>query len=106
MNPLSQYLVIGKLVALLGAIAIICFQSSQIHKWHLQSDGNALNAQHLQDALDGLAAQSKQQQATTQVVDHYITVTKPGLIRERVKIESAPLPGNCRTPQEVLNADI
>jgi anti-sigma28 factor (negative regulator of flagellin synthesis) len=25
---------IGKLIALLGAIAIICWQSSQIHKWH------------------------------------------------------------------------
>jgi hypothetical protein len=26
----------GKLVALLGAIAIICWQSSQIHRWHKQ----------------------------------------------------------------------
>jgi hypothetical protein len=33
-TPLSQYLMIGKLVALLGAIAIICWQSSQIHRWH------------------------------------------------------------------------
>jgi hypothetical protein len=34
LNPISQYLMIGKLVALLGAIALICWQSSQIHKWH------------------------------------------------------------------------
>jgi hypothetical protein len=37
MNPLSQYLMIGKLVALLGAIALICYQGSQIHKWHQHS---------------------------------------------------------------------
>jgi hypothetical protein len=34
MPALSQYLMIGKLVALLGAVAIICWQSSQIHRWH------------------------------------------------------------------------
>lgn len=35
-NPISQYLMIGKLIALLGAVAIICWQSSQIHRWHKQ----------------------------------------------------------------------
>jgi hypothetical protein len=29
---------IGKLVALLGAIALICWQSSQIHRWHTHYD--------------------------------------------------------------------
>ena len=35
---LRDYLAIGKLVALLGAIALLCFQSSQIHKWHGRYD--------------------------------------------------------------------
>ena len=58
-------------------------------------------------AISLLAGESKQQQqATTKTIDHYITVTKPGLIRERVKIETAPLPGNCKTPDAVLQADL
>lgn len=32
MNPLSQYLMIAKLLALLGAVGIICAQSSMIHR--------------------------------------------------------------------------
>lgn len=38
LSPLHQYLMIGKLVALLGCIALICFQSSQIHRWHKHFD--------------------------------------------------------------------
>jgi hypothetical protein len=32
LNPFSQYLAIGKLIAFLGAIGIICAQSSMIHR--------------------------------------------------------------------------
>jgi hypothetical protein len=32
LNPFSQYLAIGKLLAFLGAIGIICAQSSMIHR--------------------------------------------------------------------------
>lgn len=65
------------------------------------------HSRQLQAALDALAAESKRQQGEVEkVVDHYITVTKPGLIKEREKIVHAPLPGQCKTPQEVLNADI
>ena len=107
MNPLAPYFAMGKLIALLGAVALICWQSSAIHRARENvrhcNEAKAV----LQAKLDELGEQSKQQQqAVTKTVDHYITVTKPQLIREREKIESAPLPGNCRTPQEVLNADI
>jgi hypothetical protein len=34
MTPIREYLMIGKLLALLAAIALICWQSSQIHRWH------------------------------------------------------------------------
>jgi hypothetical protein len=35
---IRDYLAIGKLIALLGAIGLLCWQSSQIHKWHTQND--------------------------------------------------------------------
>lgn len=38
MNPLAPYLTIGKLVAILAAVGIICWQSSQIHRWHTKYD--------------------------------------------------------------------
>lgn len=36
MNPLAPYVAMAKLIALLGAMAIICWQSSQVHRWHKQ----------------------------------------------------------------------
>jgi hypothetical protein len=50
MTPLSQYLMIGKLVAILGAIALICFQSQQIHKWHEHSLGLSATLERINDA--------------------------------------------------------
>lgn len=62
-------------------------------KWHSQ--------------LIAIGQQSKvQQKEVTKTVDHYITVEKPVVRREVEKIETAPLPGNCRDPQEVLDADV
>jgi hypothetical protein len=54
-----------------------------------------------------LAAQSKVEiQQVTKTVDHYITVTKPVVRKLVQQIETAPLPGHCVTPKEVLNADV
>ena len=47
-----------------------------------------------------------QQQQVTKVIEHYSTVEKPVIRTEVQKIESAPLPGNCRSPKEVLGADV
>ena len=54
-----------------------------------------------------LQSESKaQQQQSGKVIEHYITVEKPVIRTEVQKIESAPLPGNCRSPKEVLGADV
>jgi hypothetical protein len=61
----------------------------------------------LQSQLDTLGRESKRKQQTvTKVIDHYLTVVKPE-VRTRVeKILTAPLPGNCRTPDAVLQEDL
>ena len=47
MNPLAPYFAMGKLIALLGAVALICWQSSQIARWHRQF--NSEHEAHLRD---------------------------------------------------------
>jgi hypothetical protein len=98
-NPLSQYLMIGKLVALLGCIALICWQSSQIHRWHKQAVG-------LSAKLEALSTAKNEQQIVTR--DNIKVVTK--LVHDadgKAKaVEQAPVPGGCVTKPEVMNADI
>lgn len=54
-----------------------------------------------------LAAQSNVRiKYVSKVVDHYVTVTKPVIQKQVEKIESAPLPGHCKTPKEVIDADV
>lgn len=43
---------------------------------------------------------------TERVVTEYRTVTVPRVEREVVRIETAPLPGECRTPDAVMGADL
>jgi hypothetical protein len=61
MTPLSQYLMIGKLAALLGAVAIICWQSSQIHRWHKHYE-----SEHTARLADRAAYERAQKQADAQ----------------------------------------
>src|SRR5690242_15832884 len=67
---LSQYLAIGKLVGILAAVAIICWQSSQIHKWHQQSDHCAdarrLDRQSYETAQNDAAAKNREQVAAVE----------------------------------------
>jgi hypothetical protein len=49
---------IGKLIALLGAIALICWQSSQIHRWHKQYE-----SEHIGRMTDRAAYEQAQKQA-------------------------------------------
>jgi hypothetical protein len=59
------------------------------------------------DLINRLREESKKQQKQVgNVVDHYVTVTKPE-VRERVRvIESAPLKGGCQTPDAVMEAGV
>ena len=59
------------------------------------------------DVQRRLIAQSKvQQKQVTKVIDHYVAVEKPVIRKEVQRIETAPLPGGCKTPQPVLEADV
>jgi predicted negative regulator of RcsB-dependent stress response len=90
---------IGKLVALLGAIALICYQGSQIHKWHQHS--LALSAK-----LDAISSKRNEQKIETAERIKVVTRTIHEADGKARVIEAAPLPGNCKSPKEVLNADI
>ena len=109
-NPLSQYLMIGKLIALLGCVALICWQSSQIHRWHKQAVGLSAKLQaqvvSLNAELTKLSTAKNEQQIVTR--DNIKVVTK--LVHDadgKAKaVEQAPVPGGCVTKPEVMNADI
>lgn len=98
-SPISQYLMIGKLVALLGAIAIICYQSSQIHRWHKQAEG-------LSEKLQQISDKRNEQKIITRDRIKVVTKTIHDADQKAKVIETAPLPGGCRTPSQVLDADV
>jgi hypothetical protein len=52
---IKEYLAIGKLLSILAAVALICWQSSQIHRWHKHYDSE--HAAHLADNASYRAAQ-------------------------------------------------
>ena len=59
------------------------------------------------EAQRKLIEQSKvQQKQVTKVIDHYVTVEKPVIRKEVQRIETAPLKGNCQTPDLVMGADV
>lgn len=97
-------------LAELACIALMLFAgwaylgklTEQRHANHLQTQLNSALGE-----LNRLREQSKaQQKEVGRTVDHYITVEKPVIRKEVERIESAPLPGNCRTPDAVRNADV
>src|SRR6185503_12763049 len=89
-------------LALFGAVQTVRVWSEQRHSAKVEKQLSETVA-----LVNQLRAQSKQQQQTvTKTIDHYITVTKPEVRTIAQKIEAAPLPGGCKTPQAVLDADV
>ena len=60
---LKAYLAMGKLVALLLAIGLICYQSSQIHKWHKQADAQSAARQRDRDSYEAAQKQAEVKKA-------------------------------------------
>jgi hypothetical protein len=89
-------------LALFGAVQTIRVKTEQRHARKVEAQLSKAT-----DLINRLREESKKNQAEVgKVVDRYVTVTKPE-VRERVRvIESAPLPGGCRSPKEVLDADV
>lgn len=57
-----------------------------------------------QKKLEEESARRKEQ--TGKVIERYIRVEKPKADRDARRVETAKLPGNCRTPDEVRSADL
>lgn len=101
---LREYLAIGKLIALLGAIGLLCFQSSQIHHWHTQYDAEhsgrmadrAAYAQAQKDAAQANKAQvakveQQQQKVTSDVESDY--QRKLDALRRELRAQPKAAPG-------------
>jgi hypothetical protein len=71
---------IGKLVALLAATALICWQSSQIHRWHKQYEH-----EHIGRMTDRAAYEQAQKQAEAKNLAHVETENR---LREQISEES------------------
>lgn len=91
-----------------GALLILClieFSALKLEQRHsAKLDRQLRNCAEVQRRL---VEQSKaQQKQVGKVIDHYITVDRPVIRKEVQRIESAPLKGNCQTPDLVMGADV
>lgn len=68
---IKAYLAMAKLVGLLILISIVCYQSSQIHKWHTQADKQAAAR-----IADRLLYEAAQKQAEAQNLAHIAQIEK------------------------------
>ena len=100
LGPLWKW--IGGGLLFLTLILGIALQVEKRHSRKLSERNTVLTQK-----LDELAKRSKETQAQTkQVITRYQKITVPK-VEERVRIvEKAPLPGQCRTPAEVMRAEI
>lgn len=106
MNPLSSYLMIGKLLALLAAIGIICGMNSQIHRAREALRHCNQAKAELQAELDRISSERNQQQIVTR--DRFIVkdrIVHDGAVRAE-KVETAPVVPGCKTPPQVMGADL
>ena len=102
LKSLNGWQLVCLALALFGAVQTVRVWSEQRHSAKVEKQLSETVA-----LVNQLRAQSKvQQQTVTKTIDHYITVTKPEVRTIVQKIESAPLPGGCKTPQAVLEADV
>jgi hypothetical protein len=102
LKSLNGWQLVCLALALFGAVQTVRVWSEQRHSAKVEKQLSETVA-----LVNQLRAQSKQQQQTvTKTIDHYITVTKPEVRTIVQKVESAPLPGGCKTPQAVLDADV
>ena len=98
--PILTWLRMAPYLVILALIAWSVHLSDSRDKWKA-------NARAAYAKLDQLAEQSREtRKATERVITQYKTITVPKVERIVERIESAPLPGNCRTPNEVLQADL
>ena len=89
-------------LAIFGAVQTIRLATEQRHARKIETQ-----LVKCTDAQRKLAEQSKaQQKDVARVIDHYVTVEKPVVQRVVERIESAPLPGNCKTPAPIMELDI
>ena len=102
LKSLNGWQLVCLALALFGAVQTVRVWSEQRHSAKVEKQLSETVA-----LVNQLRAQSKQQQGeVTKVITRYQTVTKPEVRTIVQKIESAPLPGGCKTPQEVLDADV
>lgn len=88
-------------VAIFALIQHFTIAGERRHSAKLQSQLTAVT-----DQLRAISTKRNEQKTETQTrIDHVKVITKAADDHAKV-IENAPLPGNCRSPKEILDADI
>ena len=92
------------------SIGLACFalvQHFQLAGERRHSHKVELQLRKATETLDRLSKESAaKQKQVTKTITRYVTVDKPKAEREAERIDRAALPGQCKTPGEVLQADI
>ena len=95
----------GLAVAAVLSIMLVAAKMDARH-WHKQADQNARIAANYKAQLDRISSEKQTQKIVTQTKVETVTKMVKVADDKARKVETAPLPGNCKTPAEVLNADI
>lgn len=96
--------------ALLAALVVQTVRIEGFKVWPLSFDGLKKEAKDAKDALrklkdEGKRASDEQKDTTARnVIVYRDRIVNGGKVAER--IEQAPLPGGCRTPREIIGADL
>ena len=98
----------GALVGLAGFVLLMLIVSAKMdaRHWHKLADQNAARAAVLQAQLDRISSEKQAQKIITRTKIETVTRTIHEKAKAAEKVEQAPLPGQCRTPKEILDADI
>jgi hypothetical protein len=101
---------LGKLsiwqLLLIAALLVAGVQTVRVHAEQRHSAKLQTQVSKLAEQLKGISAKRDTQKTITKT--NIVTVTKTihDADGKAKQVETAPLPGNCKTPKEVLNADI
>jgi Tfp pilus assembly protein PilN len=103
---ISRLLLYGGGAVVLALFLLLGIAKMDARHWHKQSDQNAALAQNYKAQLDRISSEKQAQKIVTQTKIETVTKLIKVVADKAKVVEQAPLPGQCRTPKEVLDADI
>lgn len=93
-------------LACIALIVLIVVQRFQLADARHDRDAYAKQRDGYRARLEAISTAKNEQKAETQTRIERVKVTTKAADDHAKVIESAPLPGNCKTPKEILTADL